>query len=244
MVIPALASLDQPGKRWLLVVAAPAEARAVCDRFHAERPPVTIPTAWQEVVLDPRRSLLLTGVGKANAAGAVARVFNHARHAGVINLGVAGALPGSGLALCDAVLAGASVYADEGSENPDGYVDIARMGFAPNVGVAGASPSVEIHGSSSLAELLKPLCARTGTIATVSTCSGTDGRAAEVVHRTRAIAEAMEGAAVGFTIARLTGGAGRFAEVRVISNTTGTREGQVWNLREALGRLGELAYLL
>ena len=65
----------------------------------------------------------------------------------------------------------------------------------------------------------------------------------EVARRTRAVAEAMEGAAVGFTARRLglaTGSAPAFAELRVISNTTGDRSRQVWDLPRALSRLEQL----
>jgi nucleoside phosphorylase len=48
----------------------------------------------------------------------------------------------------------------------------------------------------------------------------------------------MEGAAVALVAVRH---ALAFAELRVISNTTGRRAGQVWKLPEALARLGALA---
>ncbi|HBS28303.1 MAG TPA: hypothetical protein DEB06_02375, partial [Phycisphaerales bacterium] len=50
---------------------------------------------WRARELSERFEMVVTGVGKANAAGAVARVLDAGRHAGVINLGVAGALPGA-----------------------------------------------------------------------------------------------------------------------------------------------------
>jgi futalosine hydrolase len=73
-------------------------------------------------------------------------------------------------------------------------------------------------------------------IATVSTCSGTDAAATEIAHRTGAAAEAMEGAAVGLVAFRHKVA---FAEVRVISNTTGDRSRQVWALEESLAELGK-----
>jgi nucleoside phosphorylase len=86
--------------------------------------------------------------------------------------------------------------------------------------------------------------AKVGGVATVSTCSGTDVLAARVCERTGAVAEAMEGAAVALVGARLGVAAG---EVRVISNTTGERSRQVWDLPTALrgverfaARLGQL----
>ena len=58
--------------------------------------------------------------------------------------------------------------------------------------------------------------------------------------RTGAIAEAMEGGAVGVSAARVGGGVW-FSELRVISNTTGDRAGQRWDLSRALARLSETA---
>ena len=76
---------------------------------------------------------------------------------------------------------------------------------------------------------------RTGPIATVATCSGTDAAAESVARRTGAVAEAMEGAAVVHAARRLGVPA---IELRVISNTTGDREDQEWDLAGALVVLG------
>lgn len=244
MAEPALAPLDKADRRWLLAVAAPSEAGAIAARLGSSARgagPAPEDAYWKAVDLNGRMSLVLTGVGKANAAGAVARVFDPSRHLGVISIGIAGALPGGGLALLDSVLASASVFADEGSENPEGYADIASLGFAPTAGIPGGRPGMAIAASAALSTLLEARCARTGVIATVSTCAGSDARAAEVVRRTGAIAEAMEGGAAGLALARVTAGAGLFAELRIISNTTGERGQQAWRLRDALDRLGSLA---
>ena len=77
---------------------------------------------------------------------------------------------------------------------------------------------------------------RTGPIATVATCSGTGTAAEEVVARTGAIAEAMEGAAVVHAARRQRVPA---IELRVVSNTTGDRDRQRWDLTGALSVLGD-----
>jgi hypothetical protein len=55
----------------------------------------------------------------------------------------------------------------------------------------------------------------------------------------------MEGAAVGLVAARFSDSFPRrampFAEMRVISNTTGDRGSQVWDMKQALVGLTELA---
>jgi futalosine hydrolase len=74
-----------------------------------------------------------------------------------------------------------------------------------------------------------------GPIATVATCSGTDEAAESIPRRTGALAEAMEGAAVVHAARRLGTPA---LEIRAISNTTGDRAEQVWDLDRALSALG------
>ena len=51
----------------------------------------------------------------------------------------------------------------------------------------------------------------------------------------------MEGAAIALVADTLDI---RAAELRVISNSTGDRDRQVWNIREALDRLGKVLGLL
>ncbi|HCT45637.1 MAG TPA: hypothetical protein DF699_10535 [Phycisphaerales bacterium] len=93
--------------------------------------------------------------------------------------------------------------------------------------------------------MLEPFCTRTGPIATVSWCSGSDACAQGVVERTGAICEAMEGAAVALAARRIDPGIAT-AELRVISNTTGDRSSQRWalddslrSLRAVLGRIAQ-----
>lgn len=225
--------------RTLLVVAAEAEAKAVARGLEVRQAEALEP--WTLHRVSERFDLLITGVGKANAAGAVARSFDPPVHAVVINLGVGGALPGSDLAPGDAVLATRSLDADEGLEVPEGFTRTAEMGFPPALGGDAVEPEADLF------QALRPLADRQGPIATVSTCAGTDRRASAVVERTGALVEAMEGAAVGFTLRRIGAHeasgetAARFAELRVVSNTTGDRDRQIWRLTDALARLAEIA---
>lgn len=215
----------------LLVVAAPAEARAVL----AARPnmPTTawadgIPPEWRPVPIAPALHVVLSGVGKSNAAGATGTLVNPEIHGAVLSVGVAGALPGSGLAPGAVVVADRCVHADEGIETGEGFQSAESMGFPPCI------DAQHVQCSDDLVERLRPVADAVGAIATVSTCSGTDARARAVEHRTGALAESMEGAAVVSTAIRRGVVAG---ELRVISNTTGDRAGQVWDLARALESL-------
>ena len=230
----------------LICVASPKEALGVYRGLAGSPAPADLTfdpdDAWHALRVANRFELLLTNVGKANAAAALATTLRVGHHSSVLNLGIAGALPESELAIGDVVVATESIYADEGLETPDGFEDLASMGFPP-------APSDRTHerGGDDVfrvlaAALPKPGPVR-GRIATVSTCSGTDARARGVVSRTGALAEAMEGAALACTMARLAPCV-PFCEVRVISNTTGDRARQTWDLRRALDRLSGISSVL
>lgn len=221
----------------LLAVAAPAEARAVLDAVacHASPPrQAVLPDPWTLLNLTARLQLVVTGIGKSNAAGAVARVLDSHQHAAVISVGLAGALPRPDqppLPLRTIIAATASVFADEGLQTDDAFTDVAAMGFPLGPPPILGSP---IPAHPGVLALLGPIADVAAPIATVSTCSGTDALARQVSQRTGAVAEAMEGAAVALVAARLGVPAG---ELRVISNTTGRREEQRWDLRGALATL-------
>ncbi len=216
----------------LLAVAAPSELRAVLRGLGVKIAPE--PRAWTTIDAG-RFDVVLAGVGKANAAGAVARLLDPSRHAGVLSVGVAGALPGGGLALGAVVCARACVFADEGVETPDRFIGCAELGFPPAEGLGQAIPATLGGG------VLAAAADAEGVIATVSTCSGTDEAARRLVERTGAVAEAMEGAAAALAAHRLGLPAG---ELRVISNTTGARASQRWDLPGALARLERVIGLL
>ncbi len=214
----------------LYAVAVEREARAVLDAFGCDDAP---PSPWQAVPIGGRRELLITGVGKANAAGAIVRCVDPRRHRAVLNVGVCGSLRDD-LPVRSCVVGTSSVYADEGIAEPTGFRTLASMGFPVLEGSDGL-----FKADAALLDAWRPRADAAGPIATVSTCSGTDAAAAAVAERTGAIAEAMEGAAIAHALARLGTGAA-FAEVRTVSNFTGDRASQAWDLDGALARLTEV----
>lgn len=225
---------------WLIAVAAPRELDAVLRAmgFVGQRP-----VLWQCVSCGNGFDVVWTGVGKSNAAGAVARVIDVSRHIGVLSVGIAGALPGSSqVQIGQAVCASRSYFSDEGVMAPDGFSSCAQMGFAPFNG-----QDDWIEHPQRVVDWLGELTDHIGPIACVSMCSGTDalaeGTASVVQERSEqsehGIAEAMEGAAVALAAHRiderlLTG------ELRVISNTTGDRNNQVWDLDGSLEKLEKI----
>ncbi len=224
------------GGRVLLVVAAPNELLAMLAGFPARADGVALPEPWRPLDVAERATVLLTGVSKSNAAGATAQALATRRYAGVVNLGIAGRLPGESLALGSVIVADRSVFADEGAQTPAAFVTCVALGF-PLAGPCAGDESEGVDADGDLAMALMVPGAVRGRIATVSTCSGTDALAVEVARRTRARCEAMEGAAAGLACLRF---GVPFAEVRVLSNTTGDRDRQAWDIPLAMAGLTRL----
>ena len=203
------------GYRLLAVVAVEAEANAIGEFDGID--------------------VVVAGIGRTNAAAAtVEALLERGPFDAVCSVGVAGALPASGLAIGDLALGRDAVYAEEGIETPEGVGDMTALGFP-----LGDFEGNRVPADPGLLEALRPIVEEigngaVGSIATVATCSGTDRRAAEVAGRTGALAEAMEGAAV-LHAARRRGVPA--IELRAISNTTGDRSRQRWDLPAAFESL-------
>ncbi len=171
-----------------------------------------------------------SGIGRANAAvTTTTSILADGPFEWIINAGVAGSLPKSNLQLGDVVVANKCVYAEEGLVTPTGFQDIGKMGFSLG----------DFEGNEVPVDLwMLERVGSVGTvrqIATVATCSGTDEQAKLVRDTTGCSCEAMEGAAVVHTAKRF---GAKAIEIRAISNTTGDRDSQEWNLDLALENLG------
>ncbi len=158
-------------------------------------------------------TLVQTGVGPVNAAFALTRLLAAGVPRAVIVCGVGGAYPGSGLEPGDVACATTETYGDLGAESPDGFLDMTALGFPVGPLTLDLFPAEKRVG-----------------FATCATCTGTDARAAEMVRRTGAAVESMEGAAI-VHIARKMGVS--VGEVRGISNIAGRRDRASWRLEEA-----------
>ncbi len=233
----------------LLVAAAPKELEAVVEGFGH----TGIPDEWRRMDVADGWSVVRSGVGKVNGAVCAAQCLAAGGEPGtlVINVGVCGALPredteGGMLPVGSVVVGSASIYADEGVDaGAAGYTDMGAMGFGywPGAGTNEPGCSTIVADDEITHGLARQLWAggglrvHLGKIATVSTCSGTDALAQEIARRTGAVAEAMEGAAIGHALTRLRGVAHGFLELRVVSNKTGDRASQAWDLPGALAML-------
>uniref|UniRef100_A0A7C2FUY7 Futalosine hydrolase n=1 Tax=Thermus islandicus TaxID=540988 RepID=A0A7C2FUY7_9DEIN len=172
---------------------------------------------------------LETGIGKVNAALALAAFAARNPMEKALLFGIAGAYPGSGLSLGEAVLVGEEVEADLGLKE-----GLAPLGF----------PALELGGRrfynrfpldpGLTGALAQRLGLRVVVGLTRDLVSETPEEAQALAGRWGAALENMEGAA--FARACLALGV-RGAELRAISNPAGVREKARWRTKEALSAL-------
>ncbi|MDQ1722293.1 MAG: futalosine hydrolase, partial [Pseudonocardiales bacterium] len=125
------------------------------------------------------------------------------------------------------VVADAVVHADLGAETAEGFVSMAELGWG-----AVRYPVDPVLA----AELSRRTGAVTGAVLTVSTVTGSQQRAEQLLaSHPDAVAEAMEG--VGVCLAAARAGV-RFGELRAIANPVGPRQRQSWRIEDALAALG------
>jgi futalosine hydrolase len=171
------------------------------------------------------------GVGCATAAAATARSLvtaesSQAPFAMVVCAGIAGGFPGRAETGAT-VLASRSVAADLGAESPEGFLPLATLGFGSSTVDSNAKLLTSLRAA--LPDAVE------GEVLTVCTTTGTaETAASRLARHPQAVAEAMEGFAVG--IAAKQAGAS-FAELRTISNPVGPRDRDAWRLSDGLAAL-------
>jgi len=176
--------------------------------------------------------LMFTGIGKVNAAHATTCVIEKFPVKKIINLGVGGVYPGSGLNIGDVALASKEIYGDDGVFTAKGLKGMKEIGV----------PLVQNGRKKYFNEFPitpPPLPSPTkggifkvksGSFVTVSAATGTQKGARELEKRFHALCENMEGAAIAqvCTIYRIP-----MHEIRGISNIVGVRDKRRWNLKLA-----------
>lgn len=225
----------------VLIASVELEIEPVRRRLHDMRTLlVGRKPAWSGSLAGRPVLLVACGMGKTNAAHAVtAALEGHAPRA-LLNFGVGGAYPLSGLGPADLALATVERYADEGVEGPAGWLSPREMGIPLVRDGEGelfdefpVDAALTRSASAALEEADLPH--RCGPFATVSTCSGTTERGRRLAARTGALVESMEGAACAH-LCRIYGVP--FVEVRAISNLVEDRDLSRWRLHDAAERAG------
>ncbi|MDX3415536.1 futalosine hydrolase [Streptomyces sp. MD20-1-1] len=214
-----------------MATAVPAERDAVAEAFPGPVRERRLPGAFVHRVTGGP-GLLAAGVGPAAAAASTAAALTAAALEGrpyglVVCAGIGGGFapdaPLGSLVVADAITA-----ADLGAETPDGFLPVTELGFG----------TVTHHPPASLAEAVAAASgARTGTVLTVSTVTGTAARADALRARhPRALAEGMEGFGVAEAAAAQDV---PVLEVRAVSNPVGPRDRAAWRIGDALAALTE-----
>ncbi|GHE00204.1 futalosine hydrolase [Streptomyces alanosinicus] len=243
MVVQAEEGLITASARILVATAVPAERDAVARAFPtAGRLPSAgrFPTAAREVRLPGALlcrtgagpDLLAAGVGPALAAASTAGALTAAglqgdRYGLVVCAGIGGGFQ-PGAPVGSLVVADAITVADLGAETADGFLPVTELGFGT---ITHRPPA------SAVRAVAEATGARTGTVLTVSTVTGTADRAATLLERhPGALAEGME----GFGVAEAAAAHGvPVLEIRAVSNPVGPRDRAAWRIGDALAALTE-----
>lgn len=175
------------------------------------------------------------GVGKAAAAAATITLLTQFQPECLLLFGCGGAYPDSGLKIGDLALASVEIFGDEGVATPHGFDDFATMGLImrpdrePLFNTWPLDEALHDRACPRLQHLATTsgLGFRSGPFVTVSTCTGTAAGAREMVARTGALCENMEGAAVALACRQLSV---PMLELRGISNRVEDRDTRQWDL--------------
>ncbi|WP_255308146.1 futalosine hydrolase [Streptomyces marincola] len=221
-------------RRVLVVTAVPAERDAVLAAVPggaeaAGEPPFAGPAVLRVRPAGTRLrvDVLAAGVGPAAAAAGAATALAGAAepYRLVLAAGIGGGFTPAA-AVGGTVVASSIVAADLGSHTPDGFADIASLGFGTSVHRPPGRLAVALAAAAGAA---------LGPVLTVSAATGSAARAAELAARHEgAAAEAMEGFGVA-TAAALHGVP--VAEIRTVSNAVGPRDRSAWRIPAALAAL-------
>lgn len=219
-----------------LVCSVPLECARLRDALAArDEVDVGRKAAWAGALDGVPVILLPAGMGKTNAAHGLTALLETRPVRGVVGFGVGGAYDGSGLRIGDVALASVAVYGDEGVEAPGGWISTEAIGI----------PLLERDGQRAFNQIALDAArvqravdalaaggvhARVGPFVTVSACSGTAARGAEVAARFGGICEGMEGAALAH-VAAIYGIP--FLELRAVSNLVEDRDLSRWRLADA-----------
>jgi futalosine hydrolase len=221
----------------LVVTAVAAERDAVADGIGSPQAVTVGPYGSSRRCETTGLDVLVVagGVGPAAAAAAAAHVVATQDVALLVSMGVAGSFASARLAHGDTAVASSIVAADLGAMSPERFLDLTALGLdggaivdCPPLLVAAARDRIAGAG----------LHVAVGAILTLSTMTGTAERAAELMARHGAVAEAMEGAGVAHVAALHDL---PVLEVRTVSNEVGLRDRTSWDLVTALTSLGTAA---
>jgi futalosine hydrolase len=168
------------------------------------------------------------GIGQVNMAMQLTRLLDSDTPTAVLLCGCAGYYPASGLKIGDLALATDEYFADLGVATTEQFVPLEKLDLPQQSHLAPvvkqSLPLDQTLFNRARKILPEITC---GTFATVNCCSGSPELSFELERRSDAICESMEGAAA----AQVCENRGvPLLELRGMSNPTGTRDPQQWDV--------------
>lgn len=170
---------------------------------------------------------LITGVGIPLALARMLEALTEKKPGRILNIGIAGAYPGGGLAIGDVVMGASEIYGDVGFELPEppGFRHVGEADW----GAFYREPLPLSQFAEFAGAFIRPGC-------TVNACTGTEAMGRLREQRFGAAFETMEGAAVA-QAGQILGVP--VCEIRAISNVAARRDMRPENIGLALARLHE-----
>jgi futalosine hydrolase len=168
------------------------------------------------------------GIGAMLMAMQLTRMLTELRPEAVILCGCGGSYPDSGPGIGDLALASSEIYGDCGVTTDSGFIPLEQLKipqqtrFAP---LFRQSYKLDTPLFQRAAQLLPQ--AHCGPFVTVNNCSGTPELSRQLQQQTAGICENMEGAAAAQVCAEFSC---PLIEIRGISNPTGTRADELWDI--------------
>ncbi|KAF0145936.1 MAG: purine phosphorylase family protein 1 [Nitrospirae bacterium] len=176
---------------------------------------------------------VISGMGKTNASHAATLLIERFSPRIIINFGIGGAYPSSGLRAGDIAIADKEIYGDEGLWLKDGFHTVDSIGI-PFLKKGRRKYFNEFPLHSPIPPLAmggdRGIKIKSGAFVTISASTGTNKRAKELEKRFNAICENMEGAAVAHVCAMY---GIPMLEVRGISNIVEDRDRGKWDIKTA-----------
>ncbi len=215
----------------LLLAAVPLETALIRSRLADHIQEISCTALTQKKQLPPAPVMLAhTGIGLVNMAMQLTRILVTYQPDAVLLFGCGGAYPQSGLAIGDIVIATEEISGDTGVAVKDGFIPCEQLNIPQQPDLAPAfqqSYKLSPELRKRALKILPDTCH--GPFVTVNTCSGYPELSEDLVSRTEGLCENMEGFAAArvchqFDIPLL--------ELRGISNPTGTRDPQLWDIKK------------
>ena len=171
--------------------------------------------------------VVVSGIGAVNAALSTYAAVLEESPTLILNVGIGGAYPKSGLEIGETACSSAFIYAGLGAQDGADFLDLERLGFAIHPETFNRIPAWD--GARAWATNSNIRC---GDFLTLETVTGNLETLSKLEQRfPDALIEGMEGAGVAHAALRLQIPA---LEVRSVSNFVGLRDRSSWHIRDAL----------